>query len=265
MVSSSRWLLLTHATLWVGKTLEIFVETDAPCHLTMLYQQSGIKIHDRITMKRGVPLFRDPHLAFDNYQTQEQTEAGDTPGHHFSIVYPYICKTYYWKFIGTVDGIDSPSHSPVFALHLEKEEIPPIMEKEIYFPVIYGSNGISGSWTPSAPLRASSEYATMPLSIPFDFNTLISAHIIVIPLCSGAAVNWDINAAHIAKGESYMDGRESDVTTTYDTRDYFYRVMHIPCEQILTDLSPGDVGGVWLQQQHSEEEVNVMGLRLKYE
>jgi len=112
-------LVLDHATSWDGATLWITATTDRLCSLTMRYQQTGIVLHERITIVRGVPFTRDPHQAFDNYQTQLQIETGETLIHTFAIDGWYPCKSWHWMFVAMIGGSWSPSYSPVFTWHKE--------------------------------------------------------------------------------------------------------------------------------------------------
>ncbi|MBA7637386.1 hypothetical protein ES703_45030 [subsurface metagenome] len=242
--------------------LEIAVQTDVDCHLTMRYQQHGIEPHERMRMIRGVAFYTDPHLAFDNYRELDELHSGDHKTHRFKLPFPYICKTYYWKFVGTVGGVWSPSHSPVFLEHLTE-----VIEvtKEIYFPVAYTNGRWSTGRLHDAELTTSAQIARMPFSIPDNFETLLSAEIICHVVGRYSACNWDINSAYGKEGEYGAEHLEEDVTTTYNTLGIYLRVFLVDASGILTGISAGDVGGVLLQLMHSEHDVNVCGLRLKYE
>lgn len=242
--------------------LEIVVQTDVDCFLTMRYQQHGIEPHERLKMVRGVLYTRDPHLAFDNYLEMDEIHPGDKKTHRFKLPFPYVCKTFYWKFVGTVGGVWSPSHSPVFSEHL-KEVIE--VTKEIFFPVAYTTGAWSSGRLHDAELTTSAQMARMPFSIPDNFNALLSAEIICHVVGRFAACNWDIRSAYGKEGEYGATHLEDDTTTTYDTRGDYLVVFMVDASGILTGISAGDVGGLYLQLMHSEHDVNVVGLRLKYE
>lgn len=113
------WLILAMETRWVDSTLEISLQTDVPCHLWLHRNQEGIIVHPRMMIRRGAPTWRNPHLGFNIESSIEQKEPGDTLEHSFSLDFPYICKTWYYYFKGTINGNTSPSRSPFFNDHYE--------------------------------------------------------------------------------------------------------------------------------------------------
>lgn len=117
MATASKWLVLDLYSYYDGNDKVIVAITDVPCHLFMRYQDTGIVLHRRIKIMRGVPMTRDPHLGFDNWLSVEQQQEGDTLEHWFAIPDFQPCQTWYWQFSGTINGQESPSLSPVFKQH----------------------------------------------------------------------------------------------------------------------------------------------------
>ncbi len=264
MAIPSRWLITHHDIKWVGFDLKIVVQTDVDCHLTMRYQQHGIEPHHRTKMVRGVPQTKDPHLAFDNYLEMDEQDAGDHKTHRFKLTFPYICKTYYWKFVGTIGALWSPSHSPVFSEHLK--EVEPVT-KEIYFPVLTNSN--SGSVMlnlqsyPIVRCYASGHSGFIPFYVPDNFEALEVAEIIVIPQGTQPNAQWSIRSTYAKVGENCYTNLEADNVSTYSVVDDV--LFSIDAKPILSSLAPGQFGGIWFYQRHADHWVRVLGMRFKYE
>lgn len=121
-------------THYDGPTKVIVTHTDIPCHVYMRYQDTGIVLHPRIRVVRGVEFHRDKHLGFDNWIRIEQIEEGDTLIHTF--VFPDFqpCQTWYWQFEAIIEGVPTLSISPVFHQHRPYPPSPPHHTHYFGFP-----------------------------------------------------------------------------------------------------------------------------------
>ncbi|MBA7641489.1 hypothetical protein ES703_49172 [subsurface metagenome] len=265
MAIPSRWLITSHDTKWVGFDLKIVVQTDVDCHLTMRYQQHGIEPHFRTKMVRGVPQTKDPHLAFDNYLEMDELDAGDHKTHRFKLPFPYVYKTYYWKFVGTIGGAWSPSHSPVFSEHLTE-----VIEvtKEIYFPIMNFdplANADAFGDIPVFRSLASNHTCHIPFFVPDNFEELTIAEVVLIVRNTDHQAEWGFTVTFASQGELYNTHKHSDLATTYDCSGQMDQIKKIDITALFADIAIGDFGGVEFLQIHADHDALIMGMRFRYE
>jgi len=106
------WLILQKEENWsfTGKTITL--RTDVHCHLWMHYSEQPPGRHDRMTMRRGLAEWNDPHWGFEEWAEIDQAEHGDTLLHTFTIDPWPVGVAYWYCFIGNIAGEASASVSP---------------------------------------------------------------------------------------------------------------------------------------------------------
>lgn len=137
--------------------------------------------------------------------------------------------------------------------------------KEGFFPVLFGTGDIlAGAYggRVSADCDGLNDIGVVNFSIPLDFQTLTSAVLIVNPGATQAAADWDIKAAYAAVGEAPGIHTEEDAVSTYNVTQNVE--FEVDISGILTNLAPGDRGGVSLKQMDAAHHAFVSGMRLKY-
>lgn len=117
MVSTAKWLPLSHETAWHNSDLEVLLTTDVPCHLWCRVTDIEPEWHLEPTFKRGAPTLGDLRSCFVQFTAIEQQEQGDTTQHTFIVPGWIPCLTRWWYFIGTIAGQLSPSDTPDFTQH----------------------------------------------------------------------------------------------------------------------------------------------------
>jgi hypothetical protein len=137
--------------------------------------------------------------------------------------------------------------------------------KEFFVPC----TGISGGgsmayygYYPVGRLAAISECAYTGFRIPHDYNSIVSASIVVIPRATQGAANWNLGSKYAQTGEGYQTHSENDTASTYNvTND---QVFEVNIANILTSLAANDVVGIVLSLADSAHDVDVLGVRFKY-
>lgn len=122
MASTPNWLITQYSHSWVDTELDIFLLTDVPVHLTLCYTDKPERMHLRTKIKRGEPLPAVPYYCFTECIPVEQDEPGDTTEHTFVIPDWFPCQRRWWRFTGTIGGVESPSTSPIFTAHYGEQE-----------------------------------------------------------------------------------------------------------------------------------------------
>ena len=111
------WLIINSAQERTLTGEKITIYTNVPCHLWMRYTLINPKIHKITRLRRGRSAMEDWYFCFDVYTDNDQEEAGDTLVHTFiKEPWPY-CEERWYYFHGNVNGIPSPSTSPIFYKH----------------------------------------------------------------------------------------------------------------------------------------------------
>ena len=119
------WLIINSAQERTLTGEKITIYTNVPCHLWMRYTLINPKIHKITRLRRGLAAMEDWYFCFDVYIDNDQEEAGDTLVHTFiKEPWPY-CEERWYYFHGNVNGIPSPSTSPIFYKHPQPPLIPP--------------------------------------------------------------------------------------------------------------------------------------------
>lgn len=95
----------------------IFVVTDRPCHLFMLWTNVDPQKHIDPVFERGVFIHSNPRFCFVAYEENEQEEPGDTLSHTFLKPDWRVCETRYFIFTGSRCDTIQPSMSNLFQLH----------------------------------------------------------------------------------------------------------------------------------------------------
>lgn len=135
--------------------------------------------------------------------------------------------------------------------------------KEMFIPTTVRTGGVmvNHGYYPVARLVGSGQDALMSFFVPDDWEGLISAQILVIPLTNGAP--WDIFSSYGMVGEIYNIHEEEDTTSGYTvTENEMYAV---DAKGILTGIQKYDKVGVMLMLTSADYDTEVIGLRLNYE
>lgn len=104
---------------------KLFVWTYQPCHLWMRWTLVPPRIHKVPVTLRGLTTMSDFYYCFDVYHDNEQEEEGDTFLHTFiKEPWPY-CEKRYFYFHGQINGVNSPSTSPIFEKHPKEPKVIP--------------------------------------------------------------------------------------------------------------------------------------------
>lgn len=95
----------------------IFVVTDRPCHLFMLWTNVDPRKHIDPVFERGLFIHSNPRFCFVAYEENEQEEPGDTLSHTFLKPDWRVCETRHFIFTGSRQDKIQPSMSNLFKLH----------------------------------------------------------------------------------------------------------------------------------------------------
>jgi len=100
------------------------------------------------------------------------------------------------------------------------------------------------------------------ISIPGDFNSLVSCDLVLIPEATDATADIDIYSDYAAVGEGYQDNQESETTNTYSTTtDQMFALDLTP---VMSGVAAGDCVGILLQPQDAGDDLYCLGIELVY-
>ncbi len=135
--------------------------------------------------------------------------------------------------------------------------------KEFFVPVTFGQTGITNEGDyPIAFLGTANFLANMAFHVPADFSSITDAVVIVRPLTTQGANDWDIDSDYGAAGEAYNANSESDAGTTYSTTAN--QLFEVDVSGILSALAADDYVGIEITLRDSGHDLHVIGLRFKY-
>ncbi len=120
MVTVPRWAPIDIVQEWAGNTATIVLTTNTPCHLSMYWTTKQPWVHRKERIVRGLTVPWDAYWCFAAWTENEQEEPGDTLAHTFVKPGWQYCETRWFCFRGTVEGVLSPSDSPIFSKHYDK-------------------------------------------------------------------------------------------------------------------------------------------------
>lgn len=149
MASILRWLITEYAHSWVDNELDVYVVTDVPVHLTLCWTVKPERLTLQTKVVRGVSVMAAPYYCFTECTPVEQDQPGDTTEHTFIIPDWETCTRRWWRFTGTIGGVDSPSSSPIFTAHkADQEDAMPLKhtaleEKEVAGVIDHADNSIT--------------------------------------------------------------------------------------------------------------------------
>lgn len=139
------------------------------------------------------------------------------------------------------------------------------LTKELYVPVT--ANGVGGGQTaygqfPIQVLTAIGHRAFFSFKVPHDFNSIVSAEIIIIPLDTDATANIDTHSNYGSIGQPYATHSEDELAATYNmTAD---QLLGIDVSGILTALLAGDIVGLGIDCEDGTHRFYVVGFCLLY-
>lgn len=143
------WYPLAIAQTQVVGGYEIVLTTDRPCHLWLYWTMNPPWVHRITRLERGLSVPWDAYWCYTSWTLIEQDEDGDTTEHTFSWLGWVNCQTKYFRFHGTIGGVNSPSDSPIFWKHY-LYEAPPIPPIEYLRPT--GVGLVTGIWGQEPPV-----------------------------------------------------------------------------------------------------------------
>jgi hypothetical protein len=112
-----RWTITAWSQTDTVDGVRFSLTTNHPCHLHILWTSQCPWKHVPIKKTRGADVGKKVYFCCVANTAVWQEEAGDTLLHTI-IVEPWAaCTTRWYRFLGTVQGQDSPSSSPCFELH----------------------------------------------------------------------------------------------------------------------------------------------------
>jgi len=172
----------------------ITVWTNVPCHLWMRWTLIEPRIHKIPVTVRGLTTMSDFYYCFDVYHDNEEEGPLDSIVHTFlKEPWPY-CQERWFYFHGNINGIPSPSTSPVFYKH-------PIAPPEpAYADACYQRNAQYGHWLYFWPKRE--------VSISFKPTRTYDADKIIVYLCTEPPFE-NIGAARFSIYHAGGDGKPS--------------------------------------------------------
>lgn len=130
---------------------EIVLTTDRPCHLWLYWTMNPPWVHRITRLERGLSVPWDAYWCYTSWTLIEQDEGGDTTTHTFQWPGWVNCQTKYFRFHGTIGGVNSPSDSPIFWKHY-LWEAPPVPPIEYLYPTGVGlHNGLGWETPPGIP------------------------------------------------------------------------------------------------------------------
>jgi len=110
--------------------------TDTACHLTAHWSHIAPDSVAKPHVKRGVTTWHDMYIAFHTSRSTEQMEARDTITHTFKIPFAQNGKLYYWYLLGTIDGMESISVSPLFSARCNPPPAPTVYPCHLHTPQV---------------------------------------------------------------------------------------------------------------------------------
>jgi len=134
--------------------------------------------------------------------------------------------------------------------------------KELWVPVTAGHDIATAGTKPVAICDAVPEQGAISFKVPHDFNSIVSAEIIVIPTATQAAADWDIFSEYGAVGEVQNIHNETDNVSTYNVTSPNFTAVNIA--GILSNLAADDYVGVLIQQHTAGHNFYILGVRLRY-
>jgi len=131
--------------------------TDTACHLTAHWSHIAPDSVAKPHVKRGVTTWHDMYIAFHTSRSTEQMEARDTITHTFKIPFAQNGKLYYWYLLGTIDGMESISVSPLFSASCNPPGEPTIINFQPPTPLCWNySSPFDWVWgSPTARAKSS--------------------------------------------------------------------------------------------------------------
>ena len=138
--------------------------------------------------------------------------------------------------------------------------VPPT--RECRFPVTYGSVAVGSVGFEPVVGCANGQRAKISFLVPHDFTAIVEAVICVIPACTEAAANWDLQANFGSVGQqnnAHVTG-EGAVTFNVVAGQRF----EVQVANMLALIVAGDRGGVDLLVSTADHNVYVVGLKLRY-
>lgn len=132
--------------------------------------------------------------------------------------------------------------------------------KELWVGVVNSTAGL-GYWA-FAGVVAGGAAGRVSFKVPHDFNTLLSAEMLVFPIDTHAAADWDIITQYCAVGQVFNANTEQDVASTYNVTQNILFSVDISGE--LTGIAADDYVGAGLLNNNAAHRFYLIGLRFRY-
>ena len=136
---------------------------------------------------------------------------------------------------------------------------------ELFSPCTLGSNGgviTAVGDMPAVRLNGANHRAHMAFKIPWDFASIHSAFILVNPLATQAAADWDLEATFASPGQAYNTHIVGSGAVTYNVVNTI--IFKVDVSGVLALIVAGDEGGIRLEQIGAAHSLDVLGLQVRY-
>lgn len=142
--------------------------------------------------------------------------------------------------------------------------LPTTATREFFVPTTYTDGAMDNhGFFAGARLTTAGQAAHISFKVPHDFSAITSAEVIVIPMATQAAANWDIESDYGAIGEAYNTHSEADAATTYNV--VLNQLFAVDISGILTAPPVADdYVGIKLSMMDNAHDTFVLGVRFKY-
>ncbi len=137
-----------------------------------------------------------------------------------------------------------------------------LVTKEFSVPVTYGTEMATNAFRPNAKCNGVDDLGVVFFKVPHDFNSIVSAELIVRPAATQAAADWDIYCKYEAEGEAQGIHNENDTATTYNVTNNITFAVDI--SGVLSNLAADDYVGVQLVQNAVGHDLEIYGVRFRY-
>lgn len=110
-MATTRWALITYGHYWLANVLHIFITTNVPINLAVIYTDNQPVYYPTGKIVRGEEFLADPHYRFVDATEIPQAEPGDTLNHTFTIPGWRQGLKRWWYFDGTIGGMPTISNT----------------------------------------------------------------------------------------------------------------------------------------------------------
>lgn len=211
-----RWFITSITQTHMLGGFKIVVNTDAPCHLHLYWTSHQPWTHRTSTITRGLNVPWDSYWCFVAWQTIDQEEAGDTTDHTFFWLDWAHCNTRYFRFHGTIGGVNSPSDSAIYHKHYQS----PWYTEYLNYPPVDPKTHIGNYRWWASPFECGKTGTPTTIKI-WHFRSLV--------------LLYDLGF--------YIE--DAYLHPDYGWRPYVDQTGHIKCQELITQADANLITGSW--------------------